>query len=942
MKWDSMSENIWLVFGGSLVDPGYSDYDPRSSFSAARKHRVVQDGVEQCIQQVSLGWKHGASVSAAGSVFVWGSDGQCGRLGLSPPTRNAQAALGRLEQHPVLVPLPSCVKARKVLCGMYHTVVLGVDASEWNDFDNSRTSIWAWGANFSGQLGSRPASPGDFSGFPCEALLPKKLTTTDVAAGDNHSLLVTSSGAVWSWGDNRSGQCGFPRTDALIELPREVLFHSVEKPVFTNVCACNSTSIAYNSKANVCMIWGGGRAGSEDIFFRPCKVLTAKRSDQKAKKNGNWTPANPQTVQNLPFLKSAALGGTNGAWLCLLDNKGRLHVGSTLRRPVTVQPVPFLRDCIQIEITNTDIFALHDSGIVFVLGPLPEADTQLLQLPPKPVSRPSAGSKTIQMWPLKNLAAISEISASRNQLIVAASQWTPDVLNFFSEFGATRNVQFPFLPRDLDLLKQRQQAEISSDDLASQSDEDDDLKEALRASRREYKKLQLDAACSTRSTLPPPSLKFLCEVQMARQLQLSFLTDSLRFASSPLRAEGLHLYCLLFLVANLSRCLLSLQFSHDNLSQVMSLVSERCLTASYGALVVFLTSVFADELRPLGSFVYSPLGISLHTIGRDKFCRDIASVPTTEALMKRIAGVATEIATADSLAERLYGNCLDTIEKMLGHPIELTTQQAQKTPESIDTYPAHFEPENASSTNHSERSTQDQNAPQVGSHVVKKEERKESPRADLPTLLNAAPSHISLPFETGILTEREPLSTPRCPVEESAWIPVQPKKRQFKIEKKNLASPNLMSPNRQSPQQSPVVMTNIAAFPDIMESRSVEPKVEKRRPCQETIRHPQGKVIPAAATVTQRVGWRNSPTWQRNVAPEVVSIEVTAEEEELAMALEAIEIMEREEAITEAALMASLDSTQLSAAPRVSSTMGRGRAKGNNRRGRRPRVYSGR
>jgi alpha-tubulin suppressor-like RCC1 family protein len=64
--------------------------------------------------------------------------------------------------------------------------------------------VWCWGANSSGQLGA--GSLADSSTFPLEVQ-----TITDVtyiSAGGYHTCAVESSGMLWCWGYNRTGQLG--------------------------------------------------------------------------------------------------------------------------------------------------------------------------------------------------------------------------------------------------------------------------------------------------------------------------------------------------------------------------------------------------------------------------------------------------------------------------------------------------------------------------------------------------------------------------------------------------------------------------------------------------------------------------------------------------------------------------------------------------------------
>ena len=66
-------------------------------------------------------------------------------------------------------------------------------------------TVWAWGDNASGELGTGTSATA--SGVPIQvAGLP--LNIVAVAAGGSHFLARTANGGVWTWGDNRDGQLG--------------------------------------------------------------------------------------------------------------------------------------------------------------------------------------------------------------------------------------------------------------------------------------------------------------------------------------------------------------------------------------------------------------------------------------------------------------------------------------------------------------------------------------------------------------------------------------------------------------------------------------------------------------------------------------------------------------------------------------------------------------
>ena len=66
-------------------------------------------------------------------------------------------------------------------------------------------TVWAWGWNSSGQLGTN-------SGMSIQSLTPVQVGglygVTAIAAGDSHTLALTNDGTVWAWGSNWDGQLG--------------------------------------------------------------------------------------------------------------------------------------------------------------------------------------------------------------------------------------------------------------------------------------------------------------------------------------------------------------------------------------------------------------------------------------------------------------------------------------------------------------------------------------------------------------------------------------------------------------------------------------------------------------------------------------------------------------------------------------------------------------
>jgi len=218
------------------------------------------------VMAVSTGVAHSAAVTTTGHLYVWGSTGG-GRLGLeavatapgdrgratsdddeegedgagdggggrapaaaksskSEPSRPPFVVTPQLHPHfsRPAVGVGGGVWAVAVSCGAAHTLVL-----------DAAGGVWAWGENRAGACGTA------FSTAAGGALAPSapvtsparveggglgRCTAVSVAAGGDHSIVVTSDGHAWSWGSNVWGQLGqrdVPTAAALLRLPRDAV-----------------------------------------------------------------------------------------------------------------------------------------------------------------------------------------------------------------------------------------------------------------------------------------------------------------------------------------------------------------------------------------------------------------------------------------------------------------------------------------------------------------------------------------------------------------------------------------------------------------------------------------------------------------------------------------------------------------------------------------------
>ena len=136
------------------------------------------------ITQVRAGCFHTVALTSTGKVLAWGLN-NLGQLGNGTTTNSTT---------PVKVTLPAGVKVTEVRAGCFHSMAL-----------TSTGQVLAWGGNQDGQLGNGTTAN---SGIPLPVSLPDGTTVKAIAAGEAHSLALTSTGRVLAWGFNATGDLG--------------------------------------------------------------------------------------------------------------------------------------------------------------------------------------------------------------------------------------------------------------------------------------------------------------------------------------------------------------------------------------------------------------------------------------------------------------------------------------------------------------------------------------------------------------------------------------------------------------------------------------------------------------------------------------------------------------------------------------------------------------
>ena len=207
------------------------------------------------IKAISAGCDDGFALSTTGKLYAWGlnNDGQLGD------------GTKKNRKNPVVIKFPAGTKITAITAGCTHTLAL-TTAGLWGWGLNSagqlgtgdmkstdvpvaifflfrgqgpgkiisifagcfqtialfsKGAVLAWGANNVGQLGNGSSAPNSVK--PVGVMLPANIKVKAISAGCYNGYALTSTGQVYAWGINTSGELGNGSTSPDINVP--VLVH---------------------------------------------------------------------------------------------------------------------------------------------------------------------------------------------------------------------------------------------------------------------------------------------------------------------------------------------------------------------------------------------------------------------------------------------------------------------------------------------------------------------------------------------------------------------------------------------------------------------------------------------------------------------------------------------------------------------------------------------
>jgi alpha-tubulin suppressor-like RCC1 family protein len=213
--------------------------------------------------------------------------------------------------------LTSVKVPQALAAGAYHSLFLRKDGT-----------VWAWGQNVAGQLGTGSTSS---TPIPQPTQVNALPAIKALAAGIAHSLALDVSGNVWAWGQNASGQAGLGSAGGTVPVPARVTALSGIQAIAAN----GNFSLALGTDGRL-WAWGQNASGQAGTGATSAAVAT------------------PTVVQGLPTLRAMAAGvnhtlaldADGKVWSWGQNTFGQVGTGSanaTVLTPVQIAGVPRAR-----------------------------------------------------------------------------------------------------------------------------------------------------------------------------------------------------------------------------------------------------------------------------------------------------------------------------------------------------------------------------------------------------------------------------------------------------------------------------------------------------------------------------------------------------------------------------------------------------------------------
>lgn len=214
------------------------------------------------VRQIACGSGHTVVLTTEGEVYTWGR-GDDGRLGHGDNGWKYVPRIAHSLAGQAIV---------QVTCGSYHTAAVAVNGD-----------LYTWGGGMYGKLGHGNES-GHSTPKRVEGLVG--LTVRQIACGSRHTAVITSTGALYTWGDKENGVAGHGDTEGHQYTPKLLERLASKKVVQLSACGFHTGCLTDQGEVYT---WGEGKFGrlghgAERNCHSPrlVEVLLGKRPRQVA------------------------------------------------------------------------------------------------------------------------------------------------------------------------------------------------------------------------------------------------------------------------------------------------------------------------------------------------------------------------------------------------------------------------------------------------------------------------------------------------------------------------------------------------------------------------------------------------------------------------------------------------------------------------------------
>jgi len=225
---------------GSIDSVDYeSDQEIDNSESIVYAPRRIGALSGTFVIQVTCGDRFTAALTREGQLFSWGAN-DYGQLGVGDDEERDQPTSVEWMQNVVVKAIAAG--------GEFMAAIIGND------------QVYSWGRGAEGQLGVgyEVYDEPQCSPLPVNGISAPVVT---IAAGGTHSAAVTKQGEMYTWGNGKYGQLGHGDTESLFKprLVRELARSGEDEHIISVACGAQHTLALTSSRA--IYSWGSGEGG---------------------------------------------------------------------------------------------------------------------------------------------------------------------------------------------------------------------------------------------------------------------------------------------------------------------------------------------------------------------------------------------------------------------------------------------------------------------------------------------------------------------------------------------------------------------------------------------------------------------------------------------------------------------------------------------------------